>query len=91
MANELKELPENIDTDIWIIKDGKIDLIQYWFKWYESFDEELVFLSRAGVTGEIELIGEQGEYTKYVLKNKVVEYYEGTITYPERPNIVLGQ
>lgn len=90
-SNGLTELPEKVDGDFWAIRNGDIEPIEHWFKWYEEFDEELVFLARAGVTGEIILMGEQGEYNKYVLKNKVVEYYEGTIVYPERPNTVLGQ
>ena len=88
-ANGVKKLPENVE---YFEVDGEwVKPIEHYFKWDDSFEEELVFLARAGITGEIELMGEEGEYTKYKLKQGVVEVYEGKIVYPEKPNTVLGE
>lgn len=87
-TNGVKKLPENVE---YFEVDGEwVKPIEWHFKWHDSFEEELVFLARAGVTGEIELMGEEGEYTKYVLKQGIVELYEGKVVYPEKPNTVLG-
>jgi hypothetical protein len=45
-------------------------------------------MARAGVTGEIETIGEEGEYTKYVLRSGKVEEFIGRIVYSKTPSKV---
>jgi len=87
-ANGLLKLPENLD-EIWRISEDQITLVETYFKWYDSFEEDLVFLARQGVTGSLVLTGEEGEYVKYIMKDGKVECYEGTVVYPEKPTIIL--
>ena len=89
-AESLEKLPEGV-SDFWVIADGKVKPVEYWFKWYSEFEEELVALSKAGVKGEIELMGEEGEYVKYVLEGGVVKLYEGHVVYPDEPSEIIDE
>jgi hypothetical protein len=90
-ANGLERLPEGVSDYLWTIEDGRVELSEYYFKWYSEFEEELLALSRAGVRGEIELFGEEGEYIKYVLADGVVKLYEGRVVYPDEPSEIIDE
>ena len=87
-ANGLTQLPDGID-EFWALEDEHVSITEGYFKWGDWFEDDLKTLARAGVTGEIELSGEQAEWQKYVLKDGVVELYEGAIVYPNKPTEVI--
>ncbi len=72
--------------------EGKLYPVDYSFKLVDEFEEELVFLSRAGVKGFLVFTGEEGEYFKYVLdgEGKVEVYDQLEILYSSKPSCVLG-
>lgn len=84
-TNGLTKLSEDLEESCWRIEDDHVLLKETYFKWDDWFNDELKKLATAGVTGEIELSGEQAEWEKYVLKNGMVEAYTGSVTYPEEP------
>ena len=69
--------------------DGSITPTDTSFKWYDTFEEELLLMVQAGITGEIVVTGEEGDYSKYVLKDNKVEMYEGTVVYNNKPDNVI--
>jgi hypothetical protein len=89
-AEGVERLPESVSEN-WIVEDGEVKPVEYWFKWYSEFEEELLALSKAGVRGEIELMGEEGEYIKYVLADGVVKLYEGRVVYPDEPSEIIDE
>jgi len=84
-ANKLTKLPEGIDK-IWKLEDEYVSITEGYFKWGDWFEKDLKALAKAGITGEVVLSGESAEWYKYVLKNGVVECYEGRIVFPEEPS-----
>jgi hypothetical protein len=89
-AEGVERLPEEVSEN-WIVKDGEVKPVEYWFKWHSEFEEELLALSKAGVRGEIELMGEEGEYIKYVLADGVVKLYGGRVVYPDEPSEIIDE
>ena len=89
-AEGVERLPESVSEN-WIVEDGEVKPVEYWFKWYSEFEGELLTLSKAGVRGEIELMGEEGEYIKYVLADGVVKLYEGRVVYPDEPSEIIDE
>ena len=92
--NELEALPEGVD-EYWQLDtiggNKRIQPIDWGFNWHEDdFEKTLMLLVKAGVTGEVEFRGEQGDSWKYVLKDGKVEYYDGSVVYSEKPEKVLG-
>jgi len=92
--HKLETLPEDVDG-YWKLDtvDGnkEIEPIDWSFNWHEEdFEKTLILLAKAGVTGEVEFMGEQGDYWKYELKDKKVAYYDGKVVYSENPQKVLG-
>jgi len=83
-ANGLEELPPEVKDD-WELSRGFVEPVEYCFTWREEFVEGLLILAREGVTGEIELLGDAGEYWKYVLREGRVEEYEGEVVYSPEP------
>lgn len=71
-------------------KDGSITPADTSFKWYDTFEEELLLMAKAGISGEIVVTGEEGDYSKYVLKDKKLEMYEGTVVYSNKPDNIIG-
>jgi len=88
-AEGLERLPDGVG--LFKLVDQRVVPIEWTMKWTDYFEEELVFLSRAGVRGYVEVMGEEGEYVKYVLKDGVVEVYEGAVVYPDEPSTILGK
>jgi len=86
----LERLPENA-SDFWTITDGEVEPVEYEFKWHSDFEEKLLALSKAGVRGELELMGEEGEYVKYVLEDGVVKLYDGHVVYPDEPSEIIDE
>jgi len=85
-ANGLKRLPKDL-YDIWDLDGENINITELHFKWGCGwFLEDLKKLAKAGVTGEVELYGEEGEWYKYVLRDGRVEEYLGSVVYEEEPN-----
>jgi hypothetical protein len=84
--NGLSRLPEGI-SDIWELEGDYVSLKEGYFKWADGwFIEDLKALAKAGVTGEVVLSGELGEWVKYVLKGNRVEEYEGSVVFPKEPS-----
>lgn len=92
-ANGLEKIPEHkFGWELCFgVKEDCVEPSETHFRWHESFEDFLTTLAKAGVTGWLELSGEQGEWEKYVLKDGVVECYEGSIVYGEEPQRVLGR
>jgi len=67
--NGLKQIPPGAEGG-WVLSKGYVEPVDYYFKWKggDWFEEELVALAKAGVTGEVELIGEEGERWKTTLR-----------------------
>lgn len=59
------------------------------FKWCDTFEEELLLMAQAGITGEIMITGEEGDYSKYVLRNNRVEMYDGRVVYDDEPDNII--
>jgi len=60
--------------------------IDYNFRWGGWFIDELKTLSELGFEGYVEVVGEQGDYYKYVLREGWVEEYYGEVVYSPEPN-----
>lgn len=88
---KLKHGNLDLDTDTWETEDNHIVPVDWYFKWGERFVGDLIKMAKSGVTGFVETIGEEGEYTKYVLKDGKVEEYYGEIVYSQAPAKVHGQ
>ena len=89
-ANGLSKLPEGVD-EFWALEGEYVSITESYFKWGDWFEKDLQTLAKAGVTGEIELSGEQAEWEKFVLKDGVVEIYGGSVVYPDEPQTVMVQ
>lgn len=90
--HNLKVLPEGVDGYWEFSKREPVQIqpLDWSFNWHEDdFESTLILLAKAGVTGEIELMGEQGDYWKYVLTEKEVKYYDGEVVYHEKPDKTL--
>jgi len=85
---KLKHGDLDLDPNDWTTKENRIEPVEWYFKWGDWFVEDLTKMAKAGVTGFVETIGEEGEYTKYMLKDGKVEEYYGEVVYPEKPNDV---
>jgi len=97
-SDEVKKLANALQGFSWDkleyfqYSEGKLYPVDYSFKLVDEFEEELVFLSRAGVKGFLVFTGEEGEYFKYVLdgEGKVEVYDMVEIVYSPNPSTVLG-
>jgi hypothetical protein len=84
----LKTLPEGVD-ELWKLDDdGTVSLDDYYIKYDDWWDEDLKNLAKAGVTGEIELYGECGEWERYVLKDGKVMVFKGHVEFSGDPTII---
>ena len=68
------------------IDDNRIKLMENYFHWDDDFINDLVKLVQIGVEGEIVIMGEVGEYIKYVLTDNEVKEFDGIIVYGTRPH-----
>jgi hypothetical protein len=88
-SNGLSKLPEGITPDFWALDEEDPSFVvikEEDFNWADGwFIEDLKALAKAGVTGEVVLSGELGEWYKYVLKGGRVEEYEGSVVFPKEP------
>lgn len=102
-ANGLKKLPDGVDGEyMWELdkKNNTVNVLMTYFKWYGKWEDELLLLAKAGVSGIIETIGEEGEVTRYILNQKddnpskrrkrgLVEVYDGEVIFHKKPNRVM--
>ncbi|MEA1997716.1 MAG: hypothetical protein U9N61_00110 [Euryarchaeota archaeon] len=58
------------------------------FNWSDEFISDLQRLATQGVTGDVTLLGEEGEYSKYVLKGDTIEEHDGKTTFSEEPDVI---
>lgn len=67
--------------------DNEVILSESYFEWDDDFINDLIRLARFGVRGGIVIMGEEGEYTKFVLVDKqTVEEYDGKIVFEKEPH-----
>ncbi|MBC7219283.1 MAG: hypothetical protein H5T49_04035 [Hadesarchaea archaeon] len=76
-------------SDFWEINENKIVPSEYSLKWGDWFEEDLKNMAKMGVTGFIEVRGEQGECSKFVLRDERVEVFYGRVVYSEKPDEIL--
>lgn len=88
-ANGLSKLPEGIDVDFWTMEKENVSITERYFKWGDWLENDLKALAKAGVTGKIEMSGEEAEWEKYVLEAGIVKVYRGQVTYPKEPEETL--
>ncbi|MCD6340883.1 MAG: hypothetical protein J7L51_02910 [Desulfurococcales archaeon] len=88
-AGGLREVPAvGSWGEMWeITEEGRLRPKECYFRWDDSFEDFLSALARAGVTGEVELSGEQAEWYKYVLRDGEVTCHEGWVIYPSQSHI----
>ena len=63
--------------------DNGVGPLENYFHWDDEFINDLVKLVQIGVEGEIVIMDEEGEYTKYVLTDNEVKEFDGIIVYEE--------
>ena len=75
-----------LDWDEDDTEDNRVKSMENYFHWDDEFINDLIKLARIGVEGEIVTMGEEGEYTKFVLADNEVKEYDGLIFYEASPH-----
>ena len=63
------------------VDDNKIKPTENYSHWADEFINDLIKLARIDVVGEIVIMSEEGEYTKFALADNEVKEYDGIIIY----------
>ncbi len=90
ISDELKKLyDENKVYLYWHWENGFVGLDDGYFRWDEDFFQDLLALKSIGVRGDMTAQGEEGEHYKYVINNRAVKEYYGTVRFPKKPARVI--
>jgi len=90
ISDELKKLYEKNRIYLyWHCENGFVGFDEGYFKWDEDFLHDLLALKSIGVRGHITAYGEEGEYYKYVINNRSVKEYYGSVVFPKRPEKII--
>jgi len=71
--------------------NGEVKPKVFDFKYQGEFEEDLVKMSKAGVSGKVIIMGTQGEHYKYRLdgKGRVELYNQKPIEFNSKPSLIL--
>jgi len=88
MSKDIDEIDELYLHWDWEESNDGVEPPEDYFKWDDEFINDLVKLAKIDVVGEVITRGEEGEATKYILKDDEVEEYYGETVFPDEPNEV---
>ena len=88
---KLKTGTLDLDPDIWTVREDEIEPVEYNFKWGDEFVNDLVKMAKHDIIGCVEITGEEGEHTRYVLRGGKVREYCGRTVYPRTPSSVYDK
>ena len=90
ISGELRKLcEENKVYLFWHWDNGFVGFDEGYFKWDEDFLQDLLCLKSIGVRGYLTAYGEEGEYYKYVINNRSVKEYHGSVIFPKKPRKII--
>jgi len=91
ISDKLKKLYEENKLYLyWHWENRFVGFDEGYFKWDDDFLQDLLCLKSIGVRGHITAYGEEGEYYKYVINNKSVKEYYGSVNFPKKPARVIA-